>query len=631
MSDSSFASSQERFANLNDENFLEWKDNMQGLLMARGLITHVDPLHVFVAGDPAEQKAEEKVEQRTADATWAKDEQKAQGLIFLKVEHQQRVHLLSIKDSARSMWAKICAKHEKVGMQAAMSSISAVFNTRYQDGTKLEDHLVKMRQYLTRMEAAGNVLVEETKVGFMLLSLPPSWAVFKEIHSAATGQTVSSICLATLTERDRRLNEERSAANTLAIAQQLANSPSALAVREQTAATRAANKLATCTWCLKRGHIEEECYRRRDGKPRINEPRADRRNDVDFAPELTIAPTNNAHYVFTAVSATPAAGVWILDTGASTHCCREQSSVDSVQPCAMPHVVSGHGGRMPIVGSGTVTISVAPAARGQPDRIITLTDVCLVPGLATNVVSVARLTETGLDVSFSTSLAVIRHGKQVVAVADLDVASNLYHLRTASRAKTRTAAAVTAPQDVNFVESQLGIKASGATDESALPASLQPELVSINSEDNEPPPLAPASNTLLPRLPIDPLQQPQPTAGPAQAVHQPEPDLAPASAAPAPEAAPPRRPLLRELTELQDANDSGRLDPKKASFLPDNDISRDRARHSSTGGRPAYITALLEQYGTSDCEPSEHVVYERSARMIGLSESSSRGAVSAAS
>jgi hypothetical protein len=127
----------------------------------------------------------------------------------------------------------------------------------------------------------------------------------------------------------------------------------------------------------------------------------------------------------------------------------------------MPHVVSGHGGRMPIVGSGTVTISVAPAARGQPDRIITLTDVCLVPGLATNVVSVARLTETGLDVSFSTSLAVIRRGKQVVAVADLDEASDLYCVRTVTRAATRTAAAITASQDVTFVESRLGIKAWG--------------------------------------------------------------------------------------------------------------------------------------------------------------------------
>jgi hypothetical protein len=83
------------------------------------------------------------------------------------------------------------------------------------------------------------------------------------------------------------------------------------------------------------------------------------------------------------------------------------------------------------------------------------------------------------------------------------------------------------------------------------------------------------------------------------------------------------------LRELQDANDSGRLDPKKASFLPD--IGRDRARHSFSGGQPAYITALLEQYDTSDCEPSEHIANERSARMIDLSESSSRGAVSAAS
>ena len=47
-------------------------------------------------------------------------------------------------------------------------------------------------------------------------------------------------------------------------------------------------------------------------------------------------------------------------------------------------------------------------------------------------------------------------------------------------------------RDVYFVEGQLGIKAWGATAESALPASLlQPELASIDSEDDEPPALVP--------------------------------------------------------------------------------------------------------------------------------------------
>jgi hypothetical protein len=132
MSDSSFASYQERFANLGDENFLEWKDNMLGLLMARGLLAYIEPLPTNApAAATDEQKATAATELKQPEATITRAEQQARGLIFLKVEHQQRAHLIDIKtDSARSMWAKICAKHEKVGEQAAISCISGLFETR---------------------------------------------------------------------------------------------------------------------------------------------------------------------------------------------------------------------------------------------------------------------------------------------------------------------------------------------------------------------------------------------------------------------------------------------------------------------------------------------------------------------
>jgi hypothetical protein len=72
--------------------------------------------------------------------------------------------------------------------------------------------------------------------------------------SASATQTVSGICLAALTERDRRLNEERAATATQTLAQQLAESPSALTV-QQSHATRAGTRNdITCTWCLKPRH-----------------------------------------------------------------------------------------------------------------------------------------------------------------------------------------------------------------------------------------------------------------------------------------------------------------------------------------------------------------------------------------
>jgi hypothetical protein len=461
--------------------------------------------------------------------------------------------------------------------------------------------------------------------------------------------------------------------------------------------------------CYGQGHEEEDCWAMH-GMPACHA----RRNNANVASEPTVAPTDTVPCTFTALPTTSAqSGRWYLDSGVSNRRCREHDLVDFVQPCAQPHVASGHGSRVPIVGSGNITISVPPAARGQPDRLITLTDVYLVPRLATNVVSAARLSEAGLGVSVSAPLAVIRHGKQVIAMADLDEANTLYRVRTANRAANRTAGAFTVSQDVNFIEGQLGTKAWGATGESALPTSLLPELSSIESDvldryallprpssilqqQQQQPAAAPAQaahqpqpdpapvsaaapapaaaplhtvsplpreqkglqdvsdsgqldpgeasftlgtkawgataesalpasllqhsaidgedegdehsdlmpdlNALLLRSPSN-LLQPQPAATAARAVHRTQPDFAPDSATPAPAAAPPHGPLPHEQKGLWDVSDSGQLDPAEASFLPGCNIRSDRARRSISIGQSAYVTALLERHGMSDCKP----------------------------
>ena len=145
-----------------------------GLLKIRGLRDHIAKAH-----DAAEM-----------------DDQKAAGLIWTRVEHQQRAHLLVDTDCAHAMWEKLRAKHEQIGPQVVWSCLFGIFQeTRYQDGTRLEDHLAKMKQYFTRLEASNNALTEQIKVCAILISLPLSWSVFKQMHTAAASasatQTVS--------------------------------------------------------------------------------------------------------------------------------------------------------------------------------------------------------------------------------------------------------------------------------------------------------------------------------------------------------------------------------------------------------------------------------------------------------
>jgi hypothetical protein len=397
--DVEFPSSRDSFTKLDESNFLEWKENMMGLLMAKKLWKYVQTEH----------GADEE------------GDQQAKGFIWMSIEHQQRSYVPA-SANAYTTWRALCAKHEQVGPQVIANCIFGITAVRYVDGTKMEDHLAKMKEYFTRLDAVNCQLPETVKAVFLLASLSPSWTVFKQTQTAAASTasplTVSTVSLAILQERDRRLNEEPATSF-------LDNSPSALAAYQQASTPRPRMGDATCSWCLKRRHEEKDCWAKRDGKPRTI------RGAVANASEPPVASSN--YMVFTALSTTPDAGAWYMDSGASDHCCHEVNLVKSVTPCAIPDVVSANGSRVPVVGSGSVDITVRPVRTGQPDRTITLSDVCLVPGLGTNLVSVSRLIADGLNVHFSRLLCIVRRGKHIIATADLVESDNLYRLRTVSK------------------------------------------------------------------------------------------------------------------------------------------------------------------------------------------------------
>jgi hypothetical protein len=354
-------------------------------------------------------------------------DQQAKGFIWMSIEHQQRSYVPA-SANAYSTWRALCAKHEQVGPQVIANCIFGITAVRYVDGTKMEDHLAKMKEYFTRLDAVNCQLPETVKAVFLLASLSPSWTVFKQTQTAAASTasplTVSTVSLAILQERDRRLNEEPATSF-------LDNSPSALAAYQQASTSRPRREDVTCSWCLKRRHEEKDCWAKRDGKPRtIGGAGA-------YASEPHVASSN--FMVFAAASTTPDAGTWYMDAGASDHCCHEDSLVKSLTPCARPDIVLANGSRVPVVGSGCVDITVqsvditVQSGTGLPDRTITLTGVSFAPGLATNVVSVSRLTAAGLDVRFSRLLCTVRQGKHIIATADLVESDNLYRLRTVSK------------------------------------------------------------------------------------------------------------------------------------------------------------------------------------------------------
>ena len=122
---------------------------------------------------------------------------------------------------------------------------------------------------------------------------------------------------------------------------------------------------------------------------------------------------------------------WLVDSGASLHYCHQRDMFDTFKPVTGKgrSVLLGDGRRIPVVGCGTLKVSV-PVFGGLSAG--TLTNVQYTPDMAVNLLSVPSLTETGLEVRFLDRDCTIRRGRKVIARAR-KVASKLFQLTALKR------------------------------------------------------------------------------------------------------------------------------------------------------------------------------------------------------
>jgi hypothetical protein len=181
---------------LNNDNFSEWKSNMEAGLKEKRLWKYV----MDITGDANDE-----------------DNAAAHGFIMRRVEHQQREHVAD-GVNAHCAWRALCGAHEKQGPQAEVRYFLLLMSTRYVDGTKMEDHLSAMKEIFARLHAIGTRLEERSRASLILASLPTSWSALSATQtSAATDtspMTVASVSHALLQEQIRRANEARSMQQT---------------------------------------------------------------------------------------------------------------------------------------------------------------------------------------------------------------------------------------------------------------------------------------------------------------------------------------------------------------------------------------------------------------------------------
>jgi transposase InsO family protein len=321
--------------------------------------------------------------------------------------------------------------------------ITSLISTKYQEGEDVTVHIAKMRSYRRDLILMRRDIDDTLFAAFIRISMPQSWNyVFAGLPARYTSVEVEHRI------KDEYGTRTNQAGGTTAYQAQYAPKGKAKKRNEPIPGQ------PFCTNCNKPGHTVEKCYSRGGGaegqgprqqkrqkKPeskakssecekccKKNPKRANQAVTArSVAPsEKTDSGTEDNDSTYMATARPGSAFGWILDGGSTTHLCKVCSAFTTFRPTeSIIHGINKGGPQLEVKGIGTVKILVS--VNGQPNRVVTLKDVCYTPDARDNLVSESRMDRAGLSILKERGNISIRK-KNSEIVMEGSLRQNLYEL-----------------------------------------------------------------------------------------------------------------------------------------------------------------------------------------------------------
>lgn len=486
---------------LDDANFTIWKARISDALKVRKWWKWVIGTAVKPQLDTtAEDKVKASKEWKKSDEEYEETDQAVAAFIRQYISDSQ-LHHVSSCTSAAETWTKICSAHEKRGMNTALQYISIIMTAKLAPGGNVQEHINTLRNANERLKAAGlNIEFNDKLLGALLMySLDSSYEPIKMVLSTykEVDFTFAAVCSAIINEEARR--------KTASGSNNSSGGSEPAALYTQTQQQQPSHpRPERCGWCSKRGHTEDDCWRKADGKSRVGKNKRKTQQQQQNSGHTASSSSNSSssdkqaqhteshddghiYHVLTCddesdeeeggdkalsvsvgnaiaavTSSTPLSRgtsqsvslhsrppkqvgankvTWYVDSGASFHYCNNREWFDRFEPVSGQHVRLGDGRRVSLMGAGSLKVSVPISnTRSVGGMFI---NVQYVPDLTANLLSVAAMTECGLIVTFEKEKCTIRNRQQQIVGIATRVSNKLYELIVTHSNSPATALAVT--------------------------------------------------------------------------------------------------------------------------------------------------------------------------------------------
>lgn len=449
---------------LNGDNYATWKLQCQMALMKDGLWTMVDGTEVEPADLPLRVKFREK-------------RNKALATIVLTIATKLH-YLLGTPTDPRVVWTTLEEQFQKKSWPNVLELRRKLHLIKLEEGGSVQGHIKELTEILDELSIVDEPVKKKDRVLYLLASLPDPYSMLVTALEASV--EVPEMALVT----ERLLHEERKLKS---------RSTEKEGKEEEALASRDTRGGPRCHGCGKLGHIRRVCpeARRRSPPPYRDEgrrsPPRDKRS-VSFRPAeykprgayraaadwsedeeedggtglLTTQPTGKSDH-----------DLWIMDSGASSHMCKNVHQFRKLNTLKRPlKVTLGDGHPLKATGRGDVTLMMNMA---DGKSRCTLHDVLYVPNLTVNLFSVSKAAQAGKRTEFTKDGCHVRgKGDQLIArgyqdrnLYYLDQGREQHHMYTASVSTWHRRFGHLGEQSLKKVENMvLGLKVEGAATKS---------------------------------------------------------------------------------------------------------------------------------------------------------------------
>ena len=388
---------------LNGENYPVWSYKIQLMLIKDDLWT--------VIKDPTPSPI---------DAVWSKKDDQARALIGLMVEDNQLMHIMNA-DTARAAWDTLKEYHQKATLASKVHLLKGLCRLVLKESGDMEEHINKFSNYVTQLAALGQHLPDDLIAALLLGSLPESFdTLVTALESRPEKDLTSQLVKSKLIDEYKRRKGARE-------------------TKEDPCGSDAAMKVShkgakSCFFCKKTGHFKGECIKykawkkkqERANKITENSPKREKETD-----ECSFLARSSKLFLEEKAFVSDEAECWFVDSGATSHMVNTPEFFNFLDPSRKGYVRLADNKLAEVKGIGKGAIKCIV----KRDKVsqINIDDVLYVPKLASNLLSVKKLTKGGYRLVFEDDNCIITEKSgEVRAVASLS--PELYKVKLVERA-----------------------------------------------------------------------------------------------------------------------------------------------------------------------------------------------------